>query len=86
MAETKNFFPVVYLRNGDACVGSPCKSEDECRAELKKAIFKHKGMVKATTYMVRESESTTDLFGSPKSRDLMQDKKVLAELGVSKNA
>ena len=76
----KNYFPVIYLRNGDACVGSPCASEEECRAELEKAVRANILKVVGTTYMVRESESVTEIFGSPKSRDLMQDKAFLRKL------
>lgn len=76
----KKFFPVVYLTNGDACVGSPCSTEDECISELQKAVRKNPTKVKATTYMVREQEDVMDLFGHPKSRDVMQDKKFLKSL------
>ena len=76
----KKFFGVVYLTNGDACVGSPCDTEEECVAELEKAVRKHARLVKATTYMVRECDDTMALFGKPKSRDLMQNKKFVATL------
>lgn len=76
----KRYFPVIYLRNGDACVGSPCATEDECRKELAKAVAVNFEKVKATTYLYRENESVQEIFGTPKSRDLMQDGKFLKEL------
>lgn len=76
----KKYFPVIYLKNGDACIGSPCDTEDECRKELARAVVVHFDKVKATTYLYRESASVQEIFGTPRSRDLMQDKKFLKEL------
>lgn len=50
----KQYFGVVYLENGDACICSSCESDK------KLTLF--------------------DLFGHPRSRDLMQDKKFLQTL------
>ncbi len=76
----KKYFGVVYLCNGDACVCSACSSEEEVIEELKKAVRKHPGKIQATTYMAREEEDLMKIFGHPKSRDLMQDKKFLKEI------
>ena len=79
----KQYFGVVYLENGDACIWSSCESEEEVRNAMKKAIAKNPTKIKATTFMVRESDKKLtlfDLFGHPKSRDLMQDKKFLSTL------
>ena len=76
----KKYYGVAYLKNGDACICSACDSEGEVREELKKAIIKHPGAIVATTYMAREQQSLREIFGNPKSRDLMQDKKFLKEI------
>ena len=76
----KSYFGVVFLNNGDACICSACKSEEEVREELAKAIKKNPGKVKATTFMVREEDDLMKILGHPKSRDLMQDKKFLRSI------
>ena len=57
-----------------------CDTEEEVREALRKAIIKHPGEIVATTYMAREQGSLEEIFGHPRSRDLMQDKKFLKEL------
>lgn len=76
----KKYYGVAYLRNGDACICSGCDTEEEVREALKKAIVKHPGEIVATTYMAREQGSLEEIFGHPRSRDLMQDKKFLKEI------
>ena len=49
----KQYFGVVYLENGDACICSSCESEEEVRNAMKKAIAKNPTKIKATTFMVR---------------------------------
>lgn len=84
MAEEKSwFYGVVYLTNGEASVSAPFDSLDKCIAAMKEGIKRHPDKVASTTYMVRKSSdiiTLRQLFGNPKSRDLMQDKKFLAEL------
>lgn len=68
----KRYFPVIYLRNGDACVGSPCETEAECKEALERAVLKTEpGKVVATTYMVRSDATTKEIFGSPNSRNYL---------------
>ena len=76
----KKYFPVIYLKNGDACVGSPCDTEEECRKALAKAVVKYLDKVQGTTYLYRENASVQEIFGTPKSRDLVQNQKFLKEI------
>ena len=76
----KKYYPVVYLKNGDACVGSACETEQECVKALAKACSKYHDKVKATTYLYREAESVEDIFGTPRSRDLMFKERYAKEL------
>lgn len=71
--KVKRYFPVVYLRNGDACVGSPCDTEEECKAELEKAVIKWGDRISSTTYMVRSESNTKEIFGSPNSRNALTE-------------
>ena len=76
----KKFFGVIYLKNGDACVSRPCDTEEQCVNAMKRAIAREREKIKATTYMVRETEDDEFIFGHPKSRDLMQNKRFLKEI------
>lgn len=76
----KRYFAVMYLNGGNAVVSKGYDSEDEVREAMGKFIANHPGEVAATTFMVRENPDLMSIFGHPKSRDLMQDKKFLKEL------
>lgn len=77
----KAYYAVVYLKNGDACVSSACMSEEECISELKKVCAREFDKIEATTYMVRELQGDGKfIFGHPRSRDLMQNKKFIKEI------
>ena len=76
----KKYFGVIYLKNGDACVSRPCDSEEQCVDAMKRAIMREHDKIKATIYMARETEDGEFIFGHPKSRDLMQDRKFLKEI------
>ena len=76
----KHYIGVAYQKGGHAAVTKPLDSEEECIGALKRFIQAHPGEVVRTTYMVREDEDLTSVFGKPKSRDLMQDKKFLREI------
>lgn len=84
MAEIKTwYYGVVYFDNGEASVSAPFESAEKCIAAMKEGIAKKPHRVVATTYMTRKSATripTKQLFGTPRSRDLMQDKKFLREL------
>lgn len=72
----KKFYPVIFLRNGDACVGSPCPDEATCRAEIRKSFMNtKKGKIVGSTFMVREDEDVRSILGSPKSRDIVKSPK-----------
>ena len=71
--DQKNYFPVVYLRNGDACVGKPCETEEECRNELIRAVRLYPDKVESTTYMIRAEADVKSIFGKPKSRDVVKE-------------
>ena len=76
----KSYFAVMYLNGGHAAVSKGYKSEDEVREAMGKFISLHPNEVVATTFMVREDADLMSIFGHPKSRDLMQDKKFLKSI------
>lgn len=76
----KHYIPVVYLKGGHAAIAKPVDTEEECIGNLKRFIQAHPGEVIRTTWMIREDEELTSVFGKPNSRDLMQNKKFLREL------
>ena len=75
----KKYYGVIYLKGGDVCVSRACDTEEEVVNAMKKAVERNFDSVRATTYMVRE-DAGEFVFGHPKSRDLMQDRKFLKEL------
>lgn len=76
----KYYYGVVFLKSGDAAVTRPLETEEEVRKALSSFVSKRPHEVKGTTYMIRENENLESVFGHPKSRDLMQDKKFLETL------
>lgn len=77
----KFYYGVIYLKNGDSCVSRACKTEQEVIEALKKAVAREADKIKATSYMIRDSEEPIEfMFGHYRSRDLMQDKKFLKEI------
>lgn len=78
----KYYIGVCIRKSGHAVVTTPYPSLDECLESMKKYVSRHFDEVDSTTYMVREGENLTlkDVFGSPKSRDLKQDKKWIKSL------
>lgn len=78
----KKYYAVMYLNGGNAVVSHGYESEDEVREAMGKFITNHPGEVKATTYMVRENEDLMSIFGHPRSRDLMQDKRFLQSITI----
>ena len=80
----KRYFGVIYLKNGDACVSRACDSEEQCVDAMKRAVAREYDKIKATTYMMRDVDEGSDaevfMFGHPRTRDLMQDRKFLKEL------
>jgi hypothetical protein len=75
----KKYYAVVYFKSGDINVSRPFDTEEECVAKMKRAVERNFSDVEATTYMVRE-EPKHRLFGDPRSRDLMKDKKFIKEI------
>ena len=76
----KTYFAVIYYDNGEALVHK-FHSEEELIEGMKKGVMKHPEHVIGTTYITRQGDVTVqDVFGTPKSRDIMQDKKFLNEL------
>ena len=80
------YYGVVYFDNGEASVSRPFPDKDACMDAIKKGVAKHPDRVVATSFMTRkvnqflEPPSTKDLFGCPDSRNVMKDKKFLAEI------
>ena len=75
----KNYYPVLYLRNGDACIARPCANEQECRKEIAIAYAKYEGKVVGSTFMVREEPDIQHILGSPASRDIVRNPKAFRE-------
>lgn len=81
--EDKTYFAVIYYDNGEALV-HPFHSEEELMEEMKKGVTKYPQHVIGTTYITRQGNVTVqDVFGTPKTRDIMQDKKFLASLSAN---
>lgn len=78
----KKFIAVAIRKSGHAAVSKPYATLEEAMAELKPYVIKHFNEVAMTTYMIRECETLADIFGKPKSRDLMQDRKFLKEVSA----
>jgi len=78
----KKYYGVIYLKTGEMCVKG-FDSEEVCINAMKQVVAKDYDKIEATTYMIRDAETVGKfLFGHPRSRDLMQDKKFLKELTV----
>lgn len=73
----KKYYGVVFLITGDACVSRPCDTEEECINALKNVCRRVGDTIIATTYLKRDSQDLFDLFGHPRSRDLIEGKKYL---------
>ena len=78
----KYYIGVCVLHCGHAVVTKPYAELEECIGKLKDYIASHKKDVASTTYMVREGENLTlpDVFGHPKSRDLIQDRRFMQSI------
>lgn len=76
----KHYYGVVFLTCGHAVVTKAFEDEDQVRQALKNYIKKHPTEVAATTYMAREQDSLMKVFGNPRSRNLMADKKFMKEI------
>ena len=82
----KYYYGIIYLKNGSACTSAPCESEEEVREVLAKAtareMLSHNPPI-ATSFITREVEDGTDvptlmkIYGCPRSRDLLKDKKFM---------
>jgi len=75
----KKYYGIIYEKNGKTSMTEGFDTPEEAIELMKLAIAKHFDEVAATTYIVRENPPKR-LFGNPKSRDLMQDKKFLRSL------
>ena len=81
--EKTYYFAVAYFDNGEASVSGAFDDQCKMMEALKKATAKNAHKVIATTYMTRKCThvpSTMELFGHPRSRDIMKDRKFLASL------
>ena len=78
---TTYYYAVVYFKHKELCAAGPYDSYDKMMDAMKKAVAENPSIVKATTYLTRKEKlSLEELFGHPRSRDLMQDKKFLKEI------
>ena len=75
------YYGVAYFRNGEANISMPFESYEEMIEEMKKAVARHPEKIKATSYITRsEKMDTIKMFGCPKTRNLMLDKKFVSTL------
>ena len=75
------YYGVAYFRNGEANISMPFESYEEMLEEMKKAVARHPDKIKATSYITRsEKMDTMKMFGCPKTRNLMLDKKFVNTL------
>ena len=80
----KKYYGVIYLKTGEMCVKG-FGTEQACIDAMKQAVAKDYGKIEATTYMVRDAETAGKfLFGHPRTRDLIQDKKFIKWLEENK--
>ena len=73
-------YGVIYMINVQEYRTHALKSEEQTIRVLKNKLKAYPGKIKATTWIISEAESVEELFGHPKSRDLMLDKKSRKEL------
>jgi len=74
---------VAVRRSGHAAVTKPYTDLQEMLAELKAYTAKHYADMAFTTYITRTSDkeiTLAEVFGHPRSRDLMQDKHFKKEI------
>ena len=79
----KYYVGIAIRKSGHAAMTKPVTSEQECMEMLKSYVEKHYHDVASTTYITRTSTkeiTLADVFGSARSRDLMQDKKFLRQI------
>ena len=71
------YYGVVYFNNGEVSIGYPVDSLDKCIELVKNGIAKHPDKIKATSYITRsEKIDTMKMFGCPKTRNLINSKKI----------
>lgn len=77
------YIGIAIRKSGHATVTKPYSDIETMMADLKACVEKRFDKIAATTYITRESDkelTLSDVFGKPKSRDLMQDKKFIKEI------
>ena len=81
----KKYFGVIYLKNGRTDLSEPKDTPEEAMEVMRDLIKRTNALEKvlATTVIEREMDNFKDgfIFGHPKSRDLLQDKKFVQSLG-----
>ena len=74
---------VCVRKSGHAAITKPSTSLDEIIDEMKKYVTLHIHEIAFTTYITRNTDkqlTLADVFGHPRSRDLMQNKAFLKEI------
>ena len=75
------YYGVVYFKNGEVSISAPFDSKEKCIEAIKEGLVRHLDKVAATSYITRSKKySTQQMFGCPKSRDLIRDKRFMASL------
>lgn len=78
------YIGIAVRKSGHGAVTKPCKNMTEVLTELKKYSEKHFTDMAFTTYITRTSDkedyTLADVFGHPKSRDMIQDKNFLRSI------
>ena len=75
------YYAIVYFTHMEMSAAGPFDSYDKMMKALKEGVLRHPEKIKATSYITRKERlSLEEIFGHPKSRDIMQDKKFLKEI------
>jgi len=75
------YYGVVYFKNGEVSIGYPFDNLEDCIEAIKIGVRRHPDKIKATSYITRsEKIDTMKMFGCPKTRNLMLDKKFVESL------
>ena len=84
MEKKTYYYAIVYFTHMEMSAAGPYESYDAMMDALKKGVAKHPEKIKSTSYITRNKKlSLEELFGHPKSRDIMQDKKFLKSISAN---
>ena len=78
-----NYIGICVRKSGHAAVTKPSTDLNEVTREMKEYVLKHWGDIAFTTFITRSADkpiTLAEVFGHPRSRDLMQSRKFISEV------